>query len=477
MVGVVFGEEFKVDADTYKRIAVPYFTTHCVSCHGPDKQKGAFCVDQDLGPTFDRRHVAEKWHEVLNVLNTGEMPPENKPRPSAASTSKLAEYIEAELDRAEASRRGSAIVLRRLNRAEYDNTIRDLLGFDTHPPPSERFGFPEDPPASGFDNIGDALMMSPLQMELYLEAAEWLMQRTIVAGKRPTAIDWHHEAEDGGTGDKKRIKFDGQNLLVNTGQNPIKNGKVVMHSTAWNKTFGWRPIKVPYEGWYTIRVRAGGTTPSKAEVMAGARKITEARTEGSWQSKSANHPKAHFEDGFQYHMGPPRMQVVTTGKRAPQEWATIDVTAPPNSPKTFEVRAWLDPADEVNIKIHNVYKVPSHLYNFWFRTKPEFPRPTLHLDWVEFEGPELDAWPPSYHTAILFDSPLRESDETRDRHGTDTGQTRDRHGTDHVQNARISRGTDQGRGARGTDHVQQVARVTDQRARGTDHVQKAVKYE
>ena len=408
-------ESYEADLATYRAQVVPYLKKHCLSCHGPDKQKGDFRVDEDLDPSLDRPHVAEKWHEVLNTVNAGEMPPEKEPRPPAALTATVVEWVEAELDKAEASRLGSRIVLRRLNRAEYDNTVRDLLGFEVMPPPSERFGFPEDPPASGFDNVGEALVMSPLQMELYLEAAAWLLDRAVVTGERPAAIDWHHEVEEGGTGDKKRMKFDGQNLIVNTGVNPIRNGMVVIHHNSWNKGIGWRPIEVPHEGWYTIRVRAAGTVPSHAEVVAAAKRFHESKGDGKWTTAI----EAHF--GLpQYRFGPPRMRVGSSfSNTAPLEWGTVDVTAPPSAPEVHTFRAYLAPGTGVNIGIANVYRIPRHLYNFWFKESEThmgkddtFPRPTLHVEWMELEGPELDAWPPSHHTRILFDSELRATNET-----------------------------------------------------------------
>jgi len=69
-----FAEEFKPNLSVYRSSITPYLKQYCVSCHGPDKQKGGFRVDQDLGPNFNLRHVGEKWHEVLNVINAGEMP-------------------------------------------------------------------------------------------------------------------------------------------------------------------------------------------------------------------------------------------------------------------------------------------------------------------------------------------------------------------------------------------------------------------
>ncbi|MCB9951582.1 MAG: DUF1587 domain-containing protein [Planctomycetaceae bacterium] len=76
--------------------------------------------------------------------------------------------------------------MRRLNRNEYRNTIRDLIGVN-----ADVSGFPQDPPAGGFDNNGRALTVSPLLMELYLASARKILDEAIVEGAQPEALKWH----------------------------------------------------------------------------------------------------------------------------------------------------------------------------------------------------------------------------------------------------------------------------------------------
>jgi mono/diheme cytochrome c family protein len=160
-----------------------FFSTHCVSCHGPDKQKGKFRIDtlsQDLlkGPHGD------DWHEILDALILEEMPPEDEKQPDEAARVAMIEFLTATIEDAAAQRRssGGKVVMRRLTNYEYDNTLNDLLALDEH--------FSKDfPPDShsedGFKNNGQYMGMSALQMENYLEAAKRALDEAIYTGEQP----------------------------------------------------------------------------------------------------------------------------------------------------------------------------------------------------------------------------------------------------------------------------------------------------
>ena len=108
-----------------------FLTTHCVSCHGPDKQKGKFRIDtlsQDLVNGTD----ADDWHEVLDALNLDEMPPEDEPQPSKAERAAMINLLTSTFQKASEYHRstGGKVVMRRLTNYEYNNTINDLLGLN-----------------------------------------------------------------------------------------------------------------------------------------------------------------------------------------------------------------------------------------------------------------------------------------------------------------------------------------------------------
>jgi len=158
-----------------------FFGTYCVDCHGDKKEKGDFRID--MLKLSENDVDAEHWRLVLDNLHLGDMPPEDEKQPTIAELEPITSWIEAELKRAsrDLAGHGSEVVLRRLNRTEYENTIEDLLGVRG----DYALGFPEDTRAEGFDNIGAALMLSAAQMNQYLEAADFILDRAIVSGGPP----------------------------------------------------------------------------------------------------------------------------------------------------------------------------------------------------------------------------------------------------------------------------------------------------
>ncbi|MYB53444.1 MAG: DUF1587 domain-containing protein, partial [Acidobacteriia bacterium] len=117
------------------------------------------------------------WDDVLRVTTLGKMPPPGSPAPTKPELESLAGWIESnrsamELHRTTQARRVTA---RRLNRAEYNNTVRDLLGINVRPADT----FPVDDSGYGFDNIADVLSISPLLMEKYIAAAGKLARAAV----------------------------------------------------------------------------------------------------------------------------------------------------------------------------------------------------------------------------------------------------------------------------------------------------------
>ena len=401
---------FTPDAAGFGQQVQPFLKEHCVSCHGPEKQKGDLRLDT-LPNRFEDAATAARWAEVVHVLNRHEMPPEEKPQPAPVAAARFAEWLEGELSRAELSKRSSRVVLRRMNRAEYNNTIRDLVGVDFKP--AEKF--PEDPPAGGFDNIGRALSISPLQLELYYAAARQILDRALVEGERPPAIKWRFEPEENTLGtDRFRVQRDTQkSILLNKGENPVEGGMTVIHHDSWNKVPSFRNFSVPAEGEYIVRFRAAGRVPEREAVVGSARGILEARRVESdaknpqFKERNEKHMQddlRHFETHPCYGYGPPRVKLTQHLGGTPRVLAEMDVAAPEAAPHEYEVRAYFT-TQSAGISLHYDYAIPKMLENFWLQSRDEFARPVLLLDWIELEGPVHSAWPPESHTRLLFDSP------------------------------------------------------------------------
>src|SRR5439155_22353037 len=115
------------------------------------------------------------WDSVLERVRANEMPPPKQPRPDATETKAFLSAVEAELAKAVCTgpTDPGRVTIRRLNRVEYNNTIRDLLALDFQPADD----FPADDVGYGFDNIGDVLALSPLLLEKYLAAAEKIVDK------------------------------------------------------------------------------------------------------------------------------------------------------------------------------------------------------------------------------------------------------------------------------------------------------------
>src|SRR5947207_10024776 len=145
----------------------PVLGKYCFGCHG-EKKKG----DLDLRVYTDESSVLrdrKTFAKVMKNLEAHEMPPEKKPQPTPEEREIITAWIQAEVFKCDCDHPDPGrVTIRRLNRAEYNNTIRDLVGVDFQPAED----FPADDSGYGFDNIGDVLSLPPLLMEKYLAAAE-----------------------------------------------------------------------------------------------------------------------------------------------------------------------------------------------------------------------------------------------------------------------------------------------------------------
>ena len=167
----------KADGVTFNKDVVPFLVKHCYSCHGNGKKKGQITLDKHTDENAIQKDRM-LWESVVDMLRTGEMPPKDKPRPLAADTENVIKAIDALLTNIDCTgpRNVGRVTIRRLNRSEYNNTIRDLVGIDFKPAEN----FPADDTGYGFDNIGDVLSLSPVLLERYLAAAETILDRAVV---------------------------------------------------------------------------------------------------------------------------------------------------------------------------------------------------------------------------------------------------------------------------------------------------------
>ena len=168
-------------APSFRRTVRPFLVKNCLPCHNKKQRAGDLRLDRFRNARAATKHI-EVWERVHGKLIRGEMPPLGRPRPDPQAVQAVLSWIESQSEKSEQNRSPDPgrVTARRLNRAEYNNTVRDLLGVDFRPADD----FPADDAGYGFDNIGDVLSLSPLLMEKYLVAAEKIVRSAIVVRPR-----------------------------------------------------------------------------------------------------------------------------------------------------------------------------------------------------------------------------------------------------------------------------------------------------
>lgn len=163
----------------------PVLVKNCEACHNNITGSGGLNIE----PFTAQKSLTENregWEVILKKLRSGEMPPKGMPRPAQPQMDALIKYLQEQFDKADRNEKPDPgrVTARRLNRAEYSNTIRDLLAVDFR---AEK-DFPTDDSGDGFDNIADVLSVSPLLMEKYLTAAERIAARAVNADPLPKPV-------------------------------------------------------------------------------------------------------------------------------------------------------------------------------------------------------------------------------------------------------------------------------------------------
>ena len=248
---------------TFSSFVGPFIDTYCITCHSSDRKKGEIDLERFEKGT-DLIRAPRVWTKIKEVLAERDMPPQNKAQPSEEERAAMVDWIDAELAKFDCSSASPGrVTARRLNRAEYDNTVRDLLGVGFQP--SE--DFPADDIGYGFDNIGDVLSVSPLLLEKYLDAAEEIVTRAIAA---------ENEAFF-------RIRVEGEHFTPERFASVYENWAMMITREARAHV----TVDFPDDGEYIFRVRAfgqqAGPEPAKMGVLVDqevfARVVVEATPE------------------------------------------------------------------------------------------------------------------------------------------------------------------------------------------------------
>jgi hypothetical protein len=183
----------------FKKNIQPILEQYCYDCHGDGETRGGVALDSFNSKTnfADSRDVA--WRMMKN-LRANLMPPAKKPQPTKAQKNLIVQWIKDDVFEINPLNPDPGrVTLRRLNRVEYQNTIRDLIGVEF----DALDEFPPDDTGHGFDNIGDVLTMSPMLLEKYMVAAEKIIGQAVplTSGVAPEHIISGQQFHDAGAGE------------------------------------------------------------------------------------------------------------------------------------------------------------------------------------------------------------------------------------------------------------------------------------
>jgi mono/diheme cytochrome c family protein len=329
-------------AETSPR-TLAFIQEHCLRCHGPDQAKGDLRLDR-VDADLSKPSNIEAWRGILARVQSGEMPPQKEPRPPQASVAEFVAGLTKELDVASAGIRSDGrTVLRRLNRVEYENTVNDLFAVNV----TVKDTLPEDAVSHGFDNVGAALNISPVQMERYLEAADTV----ITAALAPV-----HKLES----TTQRFQYEMPAYITHLKQN---DGIVLFRNKDGGGAHDLRAFKAPAPGRYRFRISAAAYNSEKPLPMAVLL--------GNFVVKavSVNRLLGYYD-------------------------------VPPGNGAVIEIEERLD------LKNDTIEVAPTGLPFVYLNKNnmPDYPGPGLKIHWVEVEGPLPESWPTESYRRVFGDA-------------------------------------------------------------------------
>ena len=426
-------QETKQGAPGFREVAQPFVQKHCLECHDEKKAQAGFRIDR-LGADFTSAKTAEQWKEVIDRINAGEMPPKGKPRPDAKQAAAFVDWVNQQLRGVELATKnaGGRIPMRRLNRDEYANTIRDLLKLDENIVRPLCEELPGDGKAEGFDRLGVALFFDQTQLERSLAVAEKLAARAIVTDvpKTNKIVDrffFLRRTPPAAMVDvfprntTHRIPRGAEDVFVKPDFIEFIQGG----PTYRREDDGWGAIQhfavasvVTQDGYYRIRVRAkvdnrGRTEANRfryqyavdspiqvdKEVPLDPSGTTEAvlflRGPVNGEVKGPQVFRMLWNHTEKAVLMEPTYRTAffnVTGAESRLERAAVS-KAPKEEQEKF--RKQLDEA----IATLNAWKGPAYIYNPAMNIDK---LPRLQIETIEIEGPVQKEWPPPSHKALFF---------------------------------------------------------------------------
>jgi mono/diheme cytochrome c family protein len=395
-LGALFGATSAAAAQEDAGVLGRFLKAHCVECHGEEVHKRNLRLDT-LPRDFAKPETFAEWVRIHDKIESGEMPPAKRERPPKEESAAVLQSLAKDLRRAELARRQTEgrAAFRRLNRVEYENTLRDLLAL---PQLSVKDNLPEDGRAFGFTKVGGALDLSHVQLSKYMEAADAALDLAIATYPEKPAL-FKRRYFPGDQYDFKITLLQGDSLFLK--DKKYDEGTIPLIRDKWHldKLSQYEKSGLfPYEG------------------SAGVFRSSDEGFQGRFDRFSPVYP------GF-YRL---RLSLWSfawdKGKVLPSpatQAANLMVgsrllgyfDAPSLEPKVQEVVAWLNPGDQLK---WNPASLP------WIRVSEragkaaDYVGPGLAIDWLEIEGPLVETWPPEGHKRLFGNLPIEKLPEKSD---------------------------------------------------------------
>jgi len=341
------------DAQQFDTEFRPLLTRHCVECHSGDKPQGNLGLDR-LKLDFSDAATRQHWSAVVERIRSGEMPPQDQPRPTEKEIQSLTGWLASRVSAADSKARAvdGRTVLRRLNRIEYENTVNDLLGIKV----PLKGQLPLDGTANGFDNAGAAHHTSAFLMEKYLEAAETALNLAIPNRPQPPKMT-----------STKYLMKDMHPVKLSTEDvyRFLKDGETVCFcSSEWHNV--WVSMFYPSDaGSYRFRISASA---------------------------------------FQSQGKPVTFRVTETGSALMGKEGLVGYfDSLPDKPTVFEFVRHMEPRKTISMLPYglegaNTVKLVGG---------EKWTGPGLAIQYVEVEGPLNEVWPPESHRRIFGELPQK----------------------------------------------------------------------
>ncbi len=384
----------------FARVA-PLFQKHCYGCHSSEKAKGKLRIDK-LNPDLVKGKDGDHWREVHDRLNFGDMPPAKEPALKKEVRELMTAWLTQERRRA-ALAKNQATHFRRLTRREYERTMQDLLGL-----PIE-FGarLPEDGQSKdGFRNDGDVLRMSPLQYETYLQIADDALAEAIVTGPPPAVHRFRLAVGE------KHANFEikslpkpadrpGESLEYDTKKGKafrIANMSQPPRDKDKDKNKIWDPLLAPS----AIRrfEEAAVQLPDRCYAFGFHQVYRKGETRIKVRAACVELPdpaNAARLPILTVAIGSTNFHGVELGNIG--ESIIIDHT----EYRTYEFRVRMENVSPPNPgPLNDKNSTLIAAWNSAKVIKGEAKPPRLKIEWIEFENPFFEIWPPATHTNILF---------------------------------------------------------------------------